>query len=645
MHTPSKSRAGRWAWVLAGAAALLVFGLLASRATQALNPQTPYVPLFNSDGAIPVLMSNADGVSLFDFYYYGQDRFGAWPFLAARAVGHLFHFTWTPPSLHVWLTLWLLGGAFAMGALSRGFRLLGAGLYAAVLLANAELRGILFELAQVYPWQMTALLLAWWSLRRDPEQDATRRLRVRTFLLAFLAIWTSPVSSPLLLLLASAEAVRAHVLAPERFPLRRVWRRWGEGALLVVGATVLEVLLRILYLRYAKLQFGLRHRSSLRIDWEFLGENADVVATRLWHSPSFPWLVLGTVGACAAAVFLWRTSRTRAPREAFLLEGAVLLLGTWGLAAAHLPLLTLLSHVRDNEYANRYFAPLYLFGAFSGALTVALGLGLLPGLARARRPLFAVLGALALGTGAWALPPPAQTAPYLELQATARRLASRKPGVPLLGGYWSTYVMPSLQEEGALLPVPHEHEYRRTVWWEREMKHHPEVLVEHSSFPASGTAEAPEPWIFQYGTLLHLAEPRWETGAGRTFSLYRNVLASGLPHTVQPALNQWNLCQPGSSVTLEFAPRARARVMVAIRGANPAVGLTAEPLTAGGGSAPAAPVPLRAVDRLYQGSLEGGEALLRGVRLTVQQGRTGKPTDWICGVEASFVFDGTAPLP
>jgi hypothetical protein len=411
-----------------------------------------------------------------------------------------------------------------------------------------------------------------------------------------------------------------------------------------VGATVLELLLRLLYLHQAKRQFGLRHRSSLGIDWEYLGQNARVVAATLRHSPSFPWLVLGTVGACGAAVFLWRASRTRVPRDPLLLEGAVLLLATWGLAAAHVPLLTLLGHVRFNEYANRYFAPLYLFGSLSGALAVALGVGLLPGLARARRPVFAVLGATALVGSAWALPPPVQNPAYLELQATARRLAQRKPGAPLLGSYWSTYVMRPFQEEGALLPIPHEHEYRRTVWWERELKQHPEVLVEHSGFPASGPAEAPEPWLFQYGTLLHLAEPRWETGAGRTFSLYRNALAEGLPHTVQPALTQWNLCQPGASLTLGFSPRPRARVMVALKGATPPVPITAEPLTAGG-AASGAPVPLRAVDRLHLGIVEGGGAMLQGVRLTVQPGRTGKPTDWICGADTSFVFDAAEPPP
>ncbi|WP_224368176.1 hypothetical protein [Hyalangium versicolor] len=649
-RAPAEARAATWARVLGGAGALLFFGLLVARSTQVLNPQTQQVPLYNSDCAIPVIMCNAPGWSFFDYYYYGQDRFGSWPFLAARVVNHLFGFTWTYLHLHAWLTAWLLGGAFVMGALSRGFRVLGAGLYTAVLLADTPLRAVLFELAQVYPWQMTMLLLSWWSLRRDNEQvvehegrpiprRAVRLFRARSFLLSFVSVWTSTVSGPLLLILACVEAVRARLLAPELFAGRRFWRRFGGAVLVILAAVVVERSIRFGYLDFARHRFGQRGTTLLSIDWEFLGQNARITVDNLMLPSFFPWLAAGMVGACVSAVFLWRTLRARSSREAVLLEGAVLVLATWLLAAAHVVLLTVINHVRLNDYATRYFAPLFLFGCFSGALAVALAVGLVPGLSRLRPHVLAGLGIIALAGGAWALPAPMPNPDFFELESTARRLEQRKPGAPLLGDYWSTYVTRSLQGEGALLPVPHEHEYRRTVWWEREMKKHPEVVVAHRDFPASGTAEAPEPWIFQYGTLLRLVQPRWDTGAGRTFSLYRNANTEGVPHSVELALADWNLCTPGSSVTLSFAPCAKALVLVAINGANPAVTITAEPLIVEGSGTPPAPRTLRQVDRLLSGGLDGGGARLRGVRLSVSDGRTGKPTDWICHAETSFVFD------
>lgn len=165
-RTPSGAPPRSALRVLAVAGAFVLFALLAARATQVLGPSTPHVPPYNSDCAVPVLMCQADHWSFFDLYYYGQDRFAGWPFFSLRAVSQLFSFHATPQHLHVWLTVWLLGGALVMGALGRGLRVLAAGLYLFILLAQPEVRFIVFELAQVYPWQMTALLLAWWSLRQ-----------------------------------------------------------------------------------------------------------------------------------------------------------------------------------------------------------------------------------------------------------------------------------------------------------------------------------------------------------------------------------------------------------------------------------------------------------------------------------------------
>jgi hypothetical protein len=620
--------------VLAGAGVLVLFGLLAARATQVLGPASPHVPLYNSDCAVPVLMCQADHWSFFDLYYYGQDRFGGWPFFTLRAVSQLFGFHAAPQHLHVWLTVWLLGGAFVMGALGRGARLLAGGLYLFVILVQPEVRFILFELAQVYPWQVTALLLAWWSLRRGSS-------RVRTFLLAFLAIWTNTVSGPLLALLAGAEAVRARLVAPQLFPLRRFLWRWAEGVLLAGAAFALEAILRSRYHRFSKLHFGQRYSTTLGVDWPYLGQNARAVLETLWSSSTLPWLAVGTVGAVVAAVFLWRTWRSGAHREEPLLECAVLLLSTWGLAAAHVPLLILLNHVRLNDYSGRYFLPVFLFGCFSGALTVALGAGLLPGLSRFRSQLLPALGALGVAVGAWALPAPEVNPEFTGLQATAARLAQLKPGTPLLGGYWETYVLASLQPEGTLLPVPHEDSYQRTMWWARELKNRSEIIVEHSDFPAAGLAEAPEPWIFQYQTLLRLEHPRWQRDAGRTFSLYRNVNSASQPHTTEPAVSAWNLCEPGSSLTVRFSsPRERALVMVGLWRSKPPVVLTAQPL-AEGSPAPLPVLTMQANDRLHRALLEAapGGAPLSAVRITASPARTGKPTDAVCVVRASYVID------
>ncbi len=463
--------------------------------------------------------------------------------------------------------------------------------------------------------------------------------RARTVLLAFLAIWSSTTSGPLLGLVAGVEALRVRLLAPERSPGWRALRRLAEGIVLVGVAVLLETLARSGYHRYAKLHYGHRYRTNVGIDFPFLAENARAVLGRLREYDAMPLLVVGTVGTLAAAVFLARLLRTRAaPREPLLVEGAVLVLGTWVVAAAHVPLLTLVNHVRLNGYEPRYFAPLFLFGAFAGALTLALAVTLAPPLARLRPRLLAALGVLAIAGGAWALPAHQPNPEYLELKRTAERLAQRAPGTSVLGGYWHTYVWPALQPQGALRPIPREGDYQRTVWFARDLKNQPRALVEHSDFPEAGSPEAPAPWLFQYGTLLRLEQPRWDTGAGRTFSLYRNVLPEALPHTAQPALADWKPCAPGASLTVDFAPRARALLVVALGGAEFPVALSAQPLVEGPGPAPA-PVPLQAQGRLHRVVLEGGNSPLRGVRLTATPSQAGTGKEGACRGEALLVLD------
>jgi hypothetical protein len=651
---PTDARAGTTLRALLTAGALVLFALLVAQATRAFGPDAAVSPEYNSDNGVPVLMSNADEWNLFHFYYYGQDRFGAWPFLLARAVGKALGAQVMPEHLHAWLTAWLLAGAFVVAALARGFRLLAAGLYLAVVVAIPSLSYVLFELAQVYPWQLTALLLAWWSVRRHNDSVAalaadeapSRRAlfggRARTFLLSFLAIWTSTVSGPLLVLVAGVEALRTKLLAPEHFPAKRALRRWGEAVLLIGAAYVVETIIRGRYHSFSKRHYGLRYRTNLGIDFAHLGDNARAILGQVWNAQALPLLLAGTVGALAAAVLAWRRLRNPAasePREPVLLEGALLVLGAWVLGAAHLPLLIVLNHVRVNEYHSRYFTPLFLFGAFAGALSLALAVSLVPALARLRPRVLAGVGAASLAGAAWALPAPQPNPSMEELRRTAERLAQRRPGVYLLGGYWDTYLWPSLQREGALVPVPHEADYQRTVWWSRGLSKQSQVLVGHTHFPGSGTAEAPAPWLFQHSTLLQLEQPRWDAGAGRTFSLYRNALPVGQPHTTEPGLSEWKACDYGASLTLSFSPRAEALVFAVLSGTKAPVTLTAEPLVVEGSGPAPAPRVLLANERLHWGLLEGGGALLRGVRLTAAPGGASPGKEDTCRGEATFVLN------
>ncbi|HEY3588065.1 MAG TPA: hypothetical protein VGK85_12970, partial [Myxococcaceae bacterium] len=83
-------------------------GLVLWRTLPFLGP-VPEGGLYNSDSAVPVLMSNLATGAPVDWLFWGQDRFGSWPFLLARAAGAVTHLAWTPHGMHVLRTLWMVG--------------------------------------------------------------------------------------------------------------------------------------------------------------------------------------------------------------------------------------------------------------------------------------------------------------------------------------------------------------------------------------------------------------------------------------------------------------------------------------------------------------------------------------------------------
>src|SRR5262245_61004620 len=59
--------------------------------------------MFNSDSSYTVLMPNQDrAITLFDYYAYGQDRWGALPFLLGRIFHRLSGYHWTVQSMHAY---------------------------------------------------------------------------------------------------------------------------------------------------------------------------------------------------------------------------------------------------------------------------------------------------------------------------------------------------------------------------------------------------------------------------------------------------------------------------------------------------------------------------------------------------------------
>jgi hypothetical protein len=597
---------------------------------------------FSSDVAIPILMVRAREWSFYDVYFWGQDRLGSWHLLLMRAACQAVGCDFYHPQLHLAATVWLLCAVAVLFRLAGTWRLAAAGLLAAVLVGNLDSRLVLWDASQPYAWQLTAMLLAWWGMRKLAEGPgatvaARWRLRGGTALAAFLAHWTSPVSGPLLLVVAAVEAVRAR--AVDGAAGRSVPRRWSEGALAVGVAVAAEFALRLAY--YSPLVQQPFYATSFAIDRGHLGGNALKVLRRLAASGSFPLLVAGTAGAAVACVVLWRArGGGRGSGERWRLDGAALVLAFWALAAAQLPMLVAVRHVRLGMFLPRYFTLVYVFGALAGLLALAWAAAALAARRHRWREALALAGAA--GVVAGVLRVPSVNRGYDVPTRVAARLEALAPGAPLLGGFWTTYAFSARQRpETMLIPVPCEGRSVYAPWWVPNLRREPYAVVAWTGeCDGFGTRGTPAPWIHQHGTLLRLSRPHLVAGAGVNFSLYENVTARALPRTAAPADTAWRYCDPGAVLRLGISPRARAQVFVVRAVRSPAASLFAAPVFADGSTGAA--VQMARSGRLYRAELGGERTPVVGARITARPSGRVDDVGKCTGVKAYVLPDEPA---
>ncbi|HEX8162702.1 MAG TPA: hypothetical protein VF538_12595 [Pyrinomonadaceae bacterium] len=545
--------------VLVFALALLAWCALYARAAQVFAPDGFYVQPFNSDSALPVLMANDPVVDPFRLYVYGQDQIGAWHTLPLQLIHRATGFAWTDRGVFRVQLFWLLLSLAAIALLAPRAAALAASLFAAVLCLHPTVSHYLFVLNQRYAWHTTALLLAWWSLRRlsarqlGAETTASGPARpafapfAASFFFCLLATWNSALSVPMLLALLALEAARARLLSREApRATRLVPSRLLACALPLVAAFAAERLLKAVYHRHALKHFGQDFATPTAVDWGHLFANFKAQAHNLVAAPAW-WLTL--LAVLAAALLCYRLLRcfARDPRgfgSDFCRGGArldlsVLVVGCAAVAAVNFAGSFLFLWMRLNAYGPRYLAETHLFGAFAGLVALCLFVTSSAQVRAARRAVFPALAFACLLTLALKFPPARKNPEYGILQAVAAGLAARAPRAVLLGGYWDTYVFAALRPDALVTPVPAEDQLLRTPWTPQLVREAREVLIVHHARQPSPEAEAlppydtfgdgqdPPPVVRQYGATLRLAAPRWYESGGYVFTLYRNESLDG----------------------------------------------------------------------------------------------------------------------
>ncbi|RKH72469.1 hypothetical protein D7X96_05150 [Corallococcus interemptor] len=438
--------------------ALLGWALSLALALVLLRPGMESGPSYSSDTAIPLLMARAARVDLFHAYYLGQDRFGAWPFLLARLVGGR---NWSPGGLQTALIIVSWSAAFPLARLVRASGA-AAGMLVAVPLAlagPAEVRTHVLDGAQPYGWQFAMLAWTWLGLRRLLEARS-RPSRwgwgVAAAVTAALACWVSTSSLPVLAVIWGVELPRAWLRGLEG------WRPWVMAAVPITVGGVFERQLRRLYHRFANRTYGQEYRTSVGLDRGHLWDNAGRVLGSLWSGP-LPLGGLLLVGFLLAGRWLVRHARRGRAAWAELPDPAWMAIACGISALGQLALLVTVAHVRNNDFAARYFALAHLL------LLVGLGALLLHQLAAWLPPrvsrIAGALGVAAAGVAlvwAWTHPSRPREDHARALEA-ARTLARVAPGTLLMGGYWDVFHLAALQPlETQAMPLPDPRHYQRS---------------------------------------------------------------------------------------------------------------------------------------------------------------------------------------
>jgi hypothetical protein len=525
--------------------ALAAWSFFLWRGITVFKPGVPSLHYFNSDGAIPVLMSNeARPLTPFNLYYYGSDRWGGWPFLIAQAVSRVTGYRWSDISLSTFQIVWIFVGALAIAALSRkDYPVIGT-VFLLTLCLHGETRYQIFWLSQVYGWQITAMLIAWYCLRRlighlsVSDHWQPRRWvawMVLAFVFSYLSIWSSGTSVLFLVFVATVELFRLRLqTGSAALPARRWLKAAGPAFGAVIAAAVLERAQRGVFYSYALKHYGsdFSVSSHFRLDTGNLNHNLATQLGKLIYLAWWPLELLAVIALLVAfgiivyAVVAKKGLLNRTFEPLLSDDTFWFVLGASGIALINFILTVLIAHVRINQYEDRYLTPTVILGPVSGLLVLYLILKLLTRRTRVAPLVMPIVAAAIVLFLIVKFPAPGFRHEYQTYNEIAAALEQKAPRAILLGDYWGTYVFTALQHRQPLTPVPIEGQENRMPWTRAMVRQASEVIVEYrrSKLAESGP---PPAQLVQYGSTFRLVDPQVFQQSDFAFAKY--VRENSLP--------------------------------------------------------------------------------------------------------------------
>jgi hypothetical protein len=345
---------------------------------------------------------------------------------------------------------------------------------------------------------------------------------------SILAVWISPLSGVILVVLATIEW--GYSPRAKTFLILMIPPAIGIGV---------ERLLRAWFHQYARLTFHYSYATSVEFDRGHLLQNA----TGMWNSLLGQPLWIVPVGAVLAGAWFLPSWVKRLRRQIEVISQDVWRALTLGCAATCVVTFAVsiaASHVRSNSYDERYLAPVHLFGGIGAVAAIGALLPMRQVSARARKGLSLALTVILTTLIVLGLPPSRINPAYAELKGAADWLTSQ-PLPVVLGGYWGTYVFAGLGVPKKVTPIPVEEDYQRTPWTGSAIHRAEQVVISTYKTNRFGPAEDPDRWVTDRGEFLQRAEtPSWSKGAV-TFWTYLNATNRALPIS-SASVKTWNAC-------------------------------------------------------------------------------------------------------
>lgn len=503
------------------------------------TPHSDWLPPFNSDDAIAVMMSR-DGInSPFSLYYYGQNRLGSWAYMLggwmAKAFGHV------PTAVDIFQVSFagFVAGVVLLFRVSGFWLPVALTIFFAVILAGRDQTQVIALMNMAQPYLMfvggfclimtvvtsshhsrltvehkTERPMKWYGLIHG-----SRRYFFLMFTLFFLLIWLNRATWPLMVgVLVFLSLTKGHI------------RESRTVIVSLIAASVSEFLLRRIHYSYslATFQKGFRYEPGLDLKNIFINaiKIIETFATQeviLMAVVVMGWLILD-------GKRLWASFKKDSPQGSETSpvgKTPALIYGLCGAFLAQFGLISVTNWVRQNSYHQRYLAVSYCFLAIIFALVVVDLLQRFFRRYKSYHRWLAVLGVyVAIGYIAlhnYQEPHPNQK--DLEHMAQARAISAGFPSKPLLGQYWGVYLYPALQNENPVIPILIEGDYDRLPWNKEALLKAQEILVSHLDGDKFGPADQPVAEFQEYGKVYTLVKPRALRGfshpSDAPISLYR----------------------------------------------------------------------------------------------------------------------------